>query len=183
VLCYVIFVNFTFSPFLGLIVTTPAGIMSFRGMSNSHPKFMMKAASKHLNSAFAKFCPMQLRGPCKNVNRLKLLSAPPLLFGFPSSIQRSGLNSLASDPQSSGVLFTAQGQMMISVPRGMRWPARVVSRTATRIVIGTVGYSRSVSLHMPFRSGSFSRTPEKSNEEYDAVSAGNASRTSSRRRR
>jgi hypothetical protein len=64
---YDIFVSLTLSPSLGLIVITPAGMTSSAFISRSHSKLVTKEASKHLNSAFAKFWPMQLRGPCKKV--------------------------------------------------------------------------------------------------------------------
>jgi hypothetical protein len=56
-----------FIPSRGFVVTTPAGIAGLSD-AGSISKAPTKAATKHLNSAFAKFAPMQLRGPCKKVS-------------------------------------------------------------------------------------------------------------------
>lgn len=59
--------NLKLIPSLGFVVTTPAGIMFSGGIPNSISNAPTKAATRHLNSAFAKSLPIQLRGPCKNV--------------------------------------------------------------------------------------------------------------------
>jgi len=57
-------------PFFGLIVITPAGMTSSSFMFIFHSKAPTNAATMHRNSAFAKFCPMQLRGPWRKVSWL-----------------------------------------------------------------------------------------------------------------
>lgn len=59
--------NLKCRPFCGLIVIAPPRTTSLPSMSSVHSKRDTMADSKHLNSALAKFCPMQLRGPCRNV--------------------------------------------------------------------------------------------------------------------
>ena len=44
------------------------------------------------------------------------------------------------------------------MPFGMNFPATVVLRTASRIVVGTVGYRRRTSWQTPFRRGRDSRS-------------------------
>lgn len=66
------------------------------------------------------------------------------------------------------------------MPRGMGWPAIVVSLFAIRVVIGTVGYKRTVSLQTPLRRGSRSRMPAISKLGSVKASGGSAARISSR---
>jgi hypothetical protein len=59
--------SFNFNPSLGFVVMIPAGTTSSDLSIISNSNAPTNAAAKHLNSAFAKFCPIQLRGPCKKV--------------------------------------------------------------------------------------------------------------------
>lgn len=57
--------------FSNRIVTLPSksthGITSSSGSAISNSNLPTNIATKHLSSAIAKLCPMQLRGPCKKV--------------------------------------------------------------------------------------------------------------------
>lgn len=60
-------VSFKYMPFSGLMVMTPRGKTLASSIASSHENDLTMPANKHLISAFAKFCPMQLLGPCKKV--------------------------------------------------------------------------------------------------------------------
>ena len=138
----------THSPPLGFDVTPPL-ISGSSPLANAPPSSNVvsnrptHAANKHSNSACANFCPIQLLGPCKKVRKLKLDSAPPLLFALPSaSSQRSGLNSSASGPQASVEVLIAHGGRMMVVPLGTNWPLMLVSHAAERSVMLTGAWRR-----------------------------------------
>lgn len=57
-----------------------------------------------------------------------------------------------------------QGEIQSVVPLGTKVPLMLVSTTATRVVVGTVGYRRRTSLQTALRRGSVSRVPARSKD-------------------
>ena len=63
-------VSLRFIPSLGFVVITPAGTTGWSGFASSISNAPTNVATRHLNSASAKFLPMQLLGPWRKVNWL-----------------------------------------------------------------------------------------------------------------
>src|ERR1700744_5517030 len=119
----------------GLIVTKPLISTLRSGSATSNLNLVKSAAKRHFISSRAKLCPMQLRGPCKNVTNAYGLSAPPVAALAPSS-HLSGLKSAASAPQRARLRLMAHAAIVGGVPWGMDTLPIVVGTAARRGVAG-----------------------------------------------
>jgi hypothetical protein len=124
----------------GSMVSRNTGACRYLG-DGAKENLVSRRASTTFSSTIARFCPMQVLGPCPNGMYMCAglhATATPLA-------NRSGRNSPALGPQASSSRCSIDLATWMIVPRGTSRPPILTSVRASRIISDAGGYSRRVS--------------------------------------